>query len=62
MIERKTGKAIKFGLIDAERMLDFKKQELAFKARQLIKKAINNKNIPNDRRLGDEKKSKEKDS
>ena len=66
MIERKTGKAIKFGLIDAERMLDFKKQELAFKARQIIQKALpqlnrpkNNKNIPNDRRLGDEKKKED---
>jgi len=66
MIERKTGKAVKFGLVDAERMLDFKKQEVAFKARQMIKKALpplnrpkNNKNVPNDRRLGDEKKKED---
>ncbi len=35
LIERKTGKAIQFGLIDAEKMHDFKKQEVAFKAKQL---------------------------
>lgn len=62
LIERKTGKAIKFGLIDAKKMQAFKEQKLAFKARQLIKKALpqlNNKNVPNDRRLGDEKKKED---
>ncbi len=69
LINKKTGKAIQFGLIDAEKMHSFKQQELAFKARQAIKKALpglnrplNNKDIPNDRRLGDEKKNPEKDS
>lgn len=66
LINKKTGKAIKFELIDAKKMHSFKQQELAFKARQMIKKALpgmkrptNNKNIPNDRRLGDEKKKED---